>query len=41
MLHPYGKMLILNPYVHVLLTEGGLTKAGEWVSFSFLEYMSV
>jgi hypothetical protein len=24
--------------VHVLLTEGGLTKAGEWVSVSFLEY---
>jgi hypothetical protein len=28
----------LNPHVHVLLTEGGLTKAGEWVSVSFLEY---
>jgi predicted RNA-binding Zn-ribbon protein involved in translation (DUF1610 family) len=24
--------------VHVLLTEGGLTKVGEWVSVSFLEY---
>jgi len=28
----------LNPHVHVLLTEGGLSKAGEWVSVSFLEY---
>jgi hypothetical protein len=37
-LHPYGKELNLNPYVHVLLTEGGLTRAGEWVSVSFLEY---
>ena len=37
-LHPYGKELNLNPHVHVLLTEGGLTKAGEWVSVSFLEY---
>ncbi|MDR2699668.1 MAG: transposase [Nitrososphaerota archaeon] len=38
MLHPYGKELNLNPYVHVLLAEGGLTKGGEWVSVSFLEY---
>jgi len=37
-LHPYGKELNLNPHVHVLLTEGGLTKVGEWVSVSFLEY---
>ncbi|MDR2700644.1 MAG: transposase zinc-binding domain-containing protein, partial [Nitrososphaerota archaeon] len=37
-LHPYGKELTLNPHVHVLLTEGGLTKGGEWVSVSFLEY---
>jgi len=36
-LHPYGKELNLNPHVHVLLTEGGLTRAGEWVSVSFLE----
>ena len=37
-LHPYGKELSLNSHVHVLLTEGGLTKAGVWVSVSFLEY---
>jgi hypothetical protein len=37
-LHPYGKELNLNPHVHVLLAEGGLTKSGEWVSVSFLEY---
>jgi hypothetical protein len=37
-LHPYGKELNLNPHVHVLLTEGGLTKSGEWVPVSFLEY---
>ena len=37
-LHPYGKELNLNPHVHVLLTEGGLSKAGEWVPVSFLEY---
>ncbi len=37
-LHPYGKNLDLNPHVHVLATEGGLTKKGEWVPVSFLEY---
>jgi hypothetical protein len=37
-LHLYGKELNLNPHVHVLLTEGGLSKAGEWVPVSFLEY---
>ena len=37
-LHSYGKELILNSHVHVLLTEGGLTKAGEWVCVSFLSY---
>jgi len=37
-LHPYCKELNLNPHVHVLLTEGGLTKVGEWVPVSFLEY---
>jgi adenylate kinase family enzyme len=37
-LHPYGKNLDLNPHVHVLATEGGLTRKGEWVPVSFLEY---
>jgi hypothetical protein len=37
-LHPYGKELNLTPHVHVLLTEGCLTKVGEWVPVSFLEY---
>jgi len=37
-LHIYGKDLNLNPHVHVLATEGGLTKKGEWVPVSFLEY---
>jgi len=40
-LHPYGKELNLNPHVHVLLTEGGLTKAGEWIPVSFLEYSAL
>ena len=37
-LHPYGKELILNPHVHVLLTEGGLARSGVWVLVSFLGY---
>lgn len=37
-LHPYGKDLTLNPHVHVLATEGGLTKQGEWIPVTFLEY---
>jgi len=37
-LHPYGKDLDLNPHVHVLATEGGLTKQGEWVPVTFLGY---
>jgi ssDNA-binding Zn-finger/Zn-ribbon topoisomerase 1 len=37
-LHPYGKDLELNPHVHVLATEGGLTRKGEWMPVTFLEY---
>lgn len=37
-LHIYGKDLNLNPHVHVLVTEGGLTRKGEWVPVTFLEY---
>ena len=37
-LHPYGKDLGFNPHVHVLATEGGLTKRNEWVNVNFFEY---
>ena len=37
-LHIYGRDLQLNPHVHVLATEGGLTKHGEWIPVTFLEY---
>jgi hypothetical protein len=37
-LHPYGRDLELNPHVHALATEGGLTKRGEWIPVTFLEY---
>jgi len=40
-LHPFGKDLKLNPHVHVLVTEGGLNRKGEWVPVTFFEYGSL
>lgn len=40
-LHPYGKDLKVNYHVHVLVTEGGLNEAGEWVSQTFLKYTAL
>jgi len=37
-LHPFGKGLKLNPHVHVLVTEGGLNRKGEWVPVTYFEY---
>ena len=37
-LHPFGKDLKLNPHVHVLVTEGGLNRKGEWVPVTYFEY---
>jgi len=37
-LHPFGDDLKLNPHVHVLVTEGGLNRKGEWVPITFFEY---
>jgi hypothetical protein len=37
-LHLYGRNLQLNPHIHALVTEGGLTKSGEWMPVTFLEY---
>jgi len=37
-LHPYGRDLQLNPHIHAPATEGGLTKHGEWIPVTFLEY---
>jgi len=37
-LHPYGRDLSLNPHVHALATEGGLTRRGEWIPVTFMEY---
>jgi hypothetical protein len=37
-LHPYGKDLKVNYHVHVVVTEGGLNEAEEWVAQPFLSY---
>ena len=40
-LHPFGKDLKLNPHVHVLVTEGGLNRKGEWVPVTYFEYSAL
>jgi hypothetical protein len=37
-LHPYGKDLKVNYHLHVLVTEGGLTKTGDWQAQVYLNY---
>ena len=37
-LHPYGKDLKVNYHMHVIVTDGGLYEAGEWVAQPFLRY---
>lgn len=37
-LHPFGKDLKTNMHVHMLMTEGGMTKDGEWVPMSYIDY---
>lgn len=31
--HTFGRDLVFKPHVHLVLTAGGLNKAGEWVDF--------
>ena len=40
-LHPYGKDLKVNYHVHVLVTEGGLNAAGEWVKQPYVNYRAL
>jgi hypothetical protein len=40
-LHPYGKDLKVNYHLHVLVTEGGLTKTGDWQNQAYLNYRSL
>jgi len=36
--HTFGRNLKFNPHVHMLMTEGGLTSADQWVDIPFLPY---
>jgi hypothetical protein len=40
-LHPYGKDLKVNYHLHVLVTEGGLTEAGDWQDQAYLNYAAL
>lgn len=40
-LHPYGKDLKVNYHVHVLATEGGMSKTGEWINQPYLNYKAL
>jgi hypothetical protein len=37
-LHPFGRDLKTNMHVHMLMTEGGLTKKEEWISMPYIDY---
>lgn len=37
-LHPFGRDLKTNIHVHMLMTEGGLTSKGEWISLPYIDY---
>jgi len=40
-LHPYGKDQKVNYHVHVLATEGGMSKTGEWIDQPYLNYKAL
>jgi hypothetical protein len=40
-LHPYGKDLKVNYHLHVLVTEGGMTEAGQWEPQAYLSYAAL
>ena len=37
-LHPFGRDLKTNMHVHMLMTEGGLTKDEEWIAMPYIDY---
>ena len=40
-LHPYGKDQKVNYHVHVLATEGGMSKTGEWINQPYVNYKAL
>ena len=39
--HPFGRDLKTNMHVHMLMTEGGLTAKGEWISMPYIDYGTI
>lgn len=37
-LHPFGRDLKTNMHVHMLMTEGGLSPSGKWISMPYIDY---
>lgn len=37
-LHTFGSKLEYNPHIHMLVTMGGVTDAGEWKEYNFFPY---
>jgi hypothetical protein len=40
-LHPFGKDLKTNMHVHMLMTEGGLSKDENWVEVPYMDYGTI
>lgn len=40
-LHQFGRDLKTNMHVHMLMTEGGLTKSGEWIEMPYIDYKTI
>ena len=40
-LHPFGRDLKTNMHVHMLMTEGGLSPSGKWISMPYIDYRTI
>lgn len=37
-LHTFGSRINFNPYVHMLVTMGGMKKDGEWKTYDYIPF---
>lgn len=37
-IHTYGRDLKVNFHIHMIVTEGGMTKSGKWINFHFFPF---
>ncbi len=40
-LHPFGSDLKANFHIHILATEGGLTKDNRWINMPYIDYTTI